>query len=233
MKAISGILLALALVVASPLRAGADTIIVTDYSAFPFGTNATSGGPYLATTSGSLLGNRSFITFGLEYNEPLTLGEEYEFVLSENAYHGGVNGAVGDPVQTKSKWLYYQVASNSYLTWGSGSPAITSTFGSSVQQAIWYFEGERKQNQIDAAAQTLVSWVTGRFSEWTALEAQGHHVFALNLTAPEGCVGVECTQIRDQLAYAYIPATPEPASMMLFGSGLIAVAAFARRRRRK
>ena len=201
-----------------PRNAGADTIYVTDNLTYPFGTNATGGGPYVATTSGSLLGSRTFVTFGLEYNEPVAFDVNYEFVLSDNAFHGGVNGAVGDPVQNKTKWLYYQIASGAYATWGSGSPATnTDTFGSSVQQAIWYFEGERRQNQIDEGAQAVVDYVTGRFSEWTLLEAQGHHVLALNLTAPQGCVGASCEQIRDQLAYAYIPA-PEPASMILFGS---------------
>ena len=233
MKVFSGAVLALLMLASVPSHAAADTIYVTDNLTYPFGTNATGGGPYVASTSGSLLGSRTFVTFGLEYSEPLTLGATYDFVLSDNAFHGGVNGAVGDPVQNKTKWLYYQVASGAYTTWGSGSPAITAGFGSSVQQAIWYFEGERRQNQIDAGATALVDYVTGRFSDWTVLEAQGHHVFALNLMSPVGCVGTACTQNMDQLAYAYVSPVPEPASMILFGSGLAAVAGLARRRRRR
>ena len=201
-----------------PWSAHAGTVTLTDWTApGHFAQNAPNGGgAFLATTHGGPLGSESFLTFCLEFNERITLGNTFDYELSDSAMFGGVGGGpAGDPVSDATKWLYYQtVAGGGYdelitqvangLGWDVGTALLNS--GSYLQRAFWYLEQERDSGQAGTfavkLAQLAVSGAAHPTTGWGALNSLGHNVFAMNLVNRNGAMK------QDQLAYLFIPPVP-------------------------
>ena len=218
----------------APALASANTLTLTDYGTTgAFGTNAPGGGgPFLATATDTTLGDAgSLITFCLEFNEHFSYGGTYLYEESPAAISGGVSGGNPDPVDNATKWLYGQVVSGGWSSAfinGSNNWA-TANVGARVQEAIWYIEGERQQSEISGDSFGLATYAINNFSSWTA--PAGYSFFALNLTDASG------GRYQDQLGWRYrvtgqdVP-VPEPASLVLLGTGLL-FASRARLRRRR
>ena len=103
------LLVALHALLLRPSPAAADAIILTDLITGDFANNAAGGGgPFKATTTGTLLGATDFVTLCIEFNEHFSYGTSYNFTLSDSAISGGVAGGNPDPVSDATKWLYYQ-----------------------------------------------------------------------------------------------------------------------------
>ena len=212
-----------------PAAARAGTVTLTDWTTGDFATNAPGGGgAFLATTAGGdpVLGNISFLTFCLEYNEHFSYSGTYNFTLSDGAVQGGVAGGNPDPVSDATKWLYYQAISGGYVSVFSAIGAAVTHAGSHIQQAIWYMEEERSDTQISSIALALANHAnsTPQLTEWASLQSQGHRVYAMNLTTLNGGVA------QDQLAHT----VPEPGTFVLASAGLSLLGlASARVRRRR
>jgi hypothetical protein len=228
------VVLALTSVLCIPIVAHADTVTLNDYaSSGRFGDNAAGGGgPFLATTHGSLLGNISFLTFCIEYNEHFSYGGTYNFTLSDAATNGGVGGPHPDPVSDATKWLYYEALFGGYTGWytavtgtalGSGTP---TNVGANIQEAIWWLEEERTAAEIGgtgSASYKIAQYALAN-NMWSSLYAQGNRVFAMNLTTLAG------GNAQDQLAYELVP---EPGTILLLGSGVMGLVGAMRRRQRR
>jgi hypothetical protein len=203
-----------AIVLFAPWSASAGTVKIEDWTeAGHFAINAPlGGGAFLATTTGGPLGNRTFMSFCLEFNERIVLGNTFNYELSDNAKAGGGGaGPDGDPLSDATKWLYYQtVAGGGYdelVTQVAGSGNLANS-GWYIQQAIWYLEDERAASQIHAYSLALANLaITGAANAttgWAALNALGHNVQALNLKNAAGDLR------QDQIVWTFAPPTSVP-----------------------
>ena len=229
------VLLALLAIPIAPAVASADTITLTDWTTSGhFASNAAGGGgPFKATTTGTLLSVAEFITLCIEFNEHFHYGGTYHFALSDNAVNGGVAGGNPDPLSDATKWLYYQIASGGYASMYTPATgfALSDVVGASFQDAVWYLEHERTLPQIggDTSAGYLLASYALTNQNWNSLFAAGHRVYAMNLTTTAGA------RAQDQLAYDFnyqTTAVPEPATIGLFLTGLVG-GTFARMRGRR
>ena len=216
------VLPALLAILVAPAVAKADTVTLTDWTSGDFASNAAGGGgPFTATTTGTLLGAQEFIALCLEFNEHFQYGVAYNFKLSDSAVNGGVAGGNPDPVSDATKWLFYQIATGGYLSMFTPATgfAVSSSTGASFQDAVWFLENERTLTEIGgsgSAGHLLASYALAN-QNWNSLYAAGHRVYAMNLTTTAGGL------VQDQLAYDFnfeLTRVPEPASVGLLLTGL-------------
>jgi hypothetical protein len=181
----------------------ADLNSAVNWTAYKPGTTANQGS--------------SFQTFCIEYNEEFSPGVTYSASISGSALPRGV------PVTMGTAWLYSQFASGTLAGYNYG--AGRSTSAGSLQQAIWWFQGENNgvENAWAFAAENALAGMGLNYRD----AANGQWgVEALNLGLP--------SRVQDQLVITRQGSTdlvpvPEPTTMvagigalglLLFGAGV-------------
>ena len=160
-----------------------------------------------------------FDTFCLEIVEYIGIGKTYEFVvadISTGAINGGKYGGNPDPLDPMTAYLYHHFFHGTLDGYDYNGDRVASA--DALQNAIWHIENEFSSGPFIPNYNDFTILANDEVNikkNWTGLR----DVRVINLTDTEGYAK------QDQ-----ITVVPEPATMLLFGFGLIGLAVVGRKK---
>jgi hypothetical protein len=156
-------------------------------------------------------------TFCVEYTEHINFSSTFRVAgINDFATSGGAGGAIDgkDYLSDETRWLFYHFSNGTLDDLVSGYSYGDIGNANALQKAIWYWENETN-GQYNFLAEAAFNAIEDD------IETGGiGQVKVLNLVF-NSTGGVA----QDQL---YV--VPEPLSMLLFGTGLIGIGAYVKRR---
>ncbi len=200
-------------ILADPVAVG-DLINIQDRPGSP-------GGEFGVAFASDPTQSTLFITFCLEYNEPIDFVSTYYVAgIGDRSDDGGGPG-VADPISDETAWLYWAFRSGileSVYGYNGGT-----TYANALQRAIWAFEDDRPV-PTSGIAKFLYDLAVAQVEDgWTNDGRVG--VLNLLLGGPGG------RHAQDQLVLLEGQPAPEPATGLLLG-GALAVLSLGLRRLR-
>jgi hypothetical protein len=203
-------------ILASSLMASS-TVYMTENDGYYYG----DGGEFTATPTGisGLTNGVSFQTFCVEHDEYIYLNQSYDAVVNTKAMNGGVTPAgTGDPIDTKTAFLYDSFLSGTLANYNYTPGAGREASAGALQGVIWYIEGEQPKTwaNYDNSLQDKF-YREAQDCGWTDIG----NIRVLNLT--------QDGELRqDQLCRVNVVPTPDA---MLLGSIGVSLVGWIKRRR--
>ncbi len=187
---------------ADPVAVG-DTINIQDRLGSP-------GGEFGIALSSDPDQTTLFISFCLEYNEPIDFVSTYYIAGISNSSDDGGGAGIADPLSDETAWLYWAFRSGileSMYGYNGGT-----TYANALQRAIWAFEEDRPVPTSGLAKFFYDLAIAQVEAGWTNDGRVG--VLNLLLGGPDG------RHAQDQLVLLEPQPVPEPATWLLLGGAL-------------
>ena len=211
----------------------ADDVITLDFGTYHKG----DGGEFLLKSTENAASDYAFTTFCLEKNEfftPYSWSETTTYIIEsvgDSAKDGGngfttdgFSSSTEDYISNTTKWLMNQYIFKYSSIWDGSNK---NDFAGLMQNTVWYLEDEIDYDELgEVADYSLLTY-------YETNKGQVDKTYSADILTNIKVVNIFDENGVYKQSQLIANPVPEPATMLLFGSGLVGLAAIGRKKIRK